>query len=651
MTVSEHPYLSDESALKNIYFYHNKSGSKTIIAVFIAVLKKAHIFVIDSVISNQIPNLKTLYSNERSNLLNKEPETEVPESNYFFEVKFETDLQQVYRHIQNILKDYREAKKGPTYIAVQSPLEFSYLMTIMPEFRDFPLVPIYVSEVENLYSTLDWQRVGSKMMIRRFLNSPSVLKKTFKLARYFHIPIGNIPRNTTSFCSDLFFARHLMKHNTVLWCSKALKPDLGGHEDDDNRLVAELEEKNFIPEINHSSSYSTVCVELSINALPVNTLLQSPRINELEGSDNSISFEPVQKVSLQHMMSGAEASSLTSYDEMSRCAHAFKVIRQVVIGWLKDVSVDKNEFADAQLVHFYRWICNPSSLLFEPALGKILNALMRKLFGYVLSEFKRLGAVVVFANFTRLVICTKKKTVEDAVAYVNYILNNVRNKKLILPLNISFEQCWKFMLWLDSSNFGAIKGPALQSDGSYKETTVDPDEINEDSENIDESSLDSPTIVMNWNIADYLSKICGCQEKFNVVIASFINTVYDKYHEVITRYTPGNTPIRRQPQTQISQTQTKEPTEVDDFVDEVTKFVQNLVSGELTQHLLAITEKIRKIEMHKRFDSLIEEENKENIHLLLSSNRKKPALQFVKSVCKVLYLDPSLQLQVFYYCY
>lgn len=55
--------------------------------------------------------------------------------------------------------------------------------------------------------------------------------------RYFHVPIGNMPADPTLFGADLFYARHLIKHNFVLWCSNLERPDLGGREIDDNRLV------------------------------------------------------------------------------------------------------------------------------------------------------------------------------------------------------------------------------------------------------------------------------------------------------------------------------------------------------------------------------------------------------------------------------
>ena len=45
----------------------------------------------------------------------------LPPSGHRFEYKLEKDVHQVYRGIQRMLSAYKDEKRGPTYIAVQSP--------------------------------------------------------------------------------------------------------------------------------------------------------------------------------------------------------------------------------------------------------------------------------------------------------------------------------------------------------------------------------------------------------------------------------------------------------------------------------------------------------------------------------------------------
>ena len=48
------------------------------------------------------------------------------------------------------------------------------------------------------------------------------------VARYSHIPLGNIPHNPSPFIADVSYARYLTRHNHVLWASPLDQPDLGG---------------------------------------------------------------------------------------------------------------------------------------------------------------------------------------------------------------------------------------------------------------------------------------------------------------------------------------------------------------------------------------------------------------------------------------
>ena len=61
-------------------------------------------------------------------------------------------------------------------------------------------------------------------------------------ARFYHLPIGNIPDDVMLYGADIFYARSLQKSGQLLWCSKSARPDLGGREKDLARLEADNEE-------------------------------------------------------------------------------------------------------------------------------------------------------------------------------------------------------------------------------------------------------------------------------------------------------------------------------------------------------------------------------------------------------------------------
>lgn len=359
-----------------------------------------------------------------------------------------------------------------------------------------------------------------------------------------------------------------------------------------------------------------------------------------------MAFDAAPQASLQDMMGGAE-SSLTAYDESARCAPAFRVLRQMVAAWLRDVSLYQNVFADFQIIHFYRWLRDSSSLMYDPALHRILHTLMHKLFLHLIAEFKRLGSTIVYANFNKIVLCTKKRRIEDAIAYIQYIVNNIRSKELFHSIDISFSQCWEYLMWLDLANYGGIKGnlPNLpkglsqtqekQQSGNNVEGEDSERQTNTANTETGEDVEDGPVIEMNWNMAEYLPEWCGCQSSFNNVIASYMNAVFEKLQEESGRFTPGNTPMKRKVSSQASR---KPPDALQGYVD----FAQELVSGELAQKLFFITQKIKK----KGTGGQEEEENISTSLMSVSDSHRNPALEFVKSVTKVLSLDSTVVEQV-----
>ena len=82
--------------------------------------KKGTVWVQDTVRSNQLPSLAPLYNSERAAYLGREgrPEGVVPDSDHTFDIRLETEARQVGRMVAAYLAE----KRGPTILAVQSPL-------------------------------------------------------------------------------------------------------------------------------------------------------------------------------------------------------------------------------------------------------------------------------------------------------------------------------------------------------------------------------------------------------------------------------------------------------------------------------------------------------------------------------------------------
>ena len=108
-TVASHQYL-EPGTFKYIYLYHHRTQAKQLWGLFIPGLKRATVFVVDTVRSNQLPSLPALYNSERSAFMAKPDRTAaiVPEADHVFEVVAETDVKRVYRQIGRLLAAYMQ---------------------------------------------------------------------------------------------------------------------------------------------------------------------------------------------------------------------------------------------------------------------------------------------------------------------------------------------------------------------------------------------------------------------------------------------------------------------------------------------------------------------------------------------------------------
>ncbi len=79
----------------------------------------------------------------------------------------------------------------------------------------------------------------------------------------------------------------------------------------------------------------------------------------------------------------------------------------------------------------------------------------------LIAEFKRLGSEIIYANFNRVLLCTKKRRIFDALAYVQYITDSIRSKELYHMIDINYQECWHLLLWMDPVSFQKIKSSGL----------------------------------------------------------------------------------------------------------------------------------------------------------------------------------------------
>ena len=111
-TLASYHYLEPNS-FKYIYLYHHKTGTKSMWGLIVPAQKKGTIFVLDTVRSNQLPGLTSLYNNERSSYMAKADRAPgvVPEADHTFDIRLETDVRQVGRQLGRLISAYLQARR------------------------------------------------------------------------------------------------------------------------------------------------------------------------------------------------------------------------------------------------------------------------------------------------------------------------------------------------------------------------------------------------------------------------------------------------------------------------------------------------------------------------------------------------------------
>jgi DNA polymerase epsilon subunit 1 len=72
------------------------SDSRGLFGIFILPTRKAHVFVLDRVRTNQMPNLTSHYHSERSDRLTKFPDNYIaPPDGFTFDLRVDTEIRRV----------------------------------------------------------------------------------------------------------------------------------------------------------------------------------------------------------------------------------------------------------------------------------------------------------------------------------------------------------------------------------------------------------------------------------------------------------------------------------------------------------------------------------------------------------------------------
>ena len=517
---------ADQIRLHRVWMYHSYSGKdRAVLGLFDFAASTAQVFVV----SRQAGRVDRVNTQRILRELNLPAE-------FKCELKYEENLSKAHKEMQRELARLQKDRTAATVLLLQSPLSLAMHLQTIPALGDMPTVCMPPNLNDNDYPALGWETPTVRKMIRRSLAVDDWWFYQVELARFAHVPIGNIEPDSISFVTDVAFSRHLTAQNYCIWYSPAGLPDLGGNEEDIG--ITEMEE----PVKNCVGAYRTVCVELDLWGLAVNTVLNSDLVDDIEGAS--------------HMFDEGVGSDV---DEAAATMPAFRVLKSMVDRWHKQAQSDST-WASELLMNFYRWLRNPTSKLYDPRLFRMVHNMIYKVFLQLMGEFRSLGATIVSACFNKVILCTGKDNVETAQQYLDYLLDTIATSDNQLFNKVRFirRAWWRCLLYKDRANYGgirlhtpeedeAVSQPGLQIHGS-SDTAMDTGEqsdatrsssTNAGRSDMDEDSppdgaLDSQDdlaesttsaekqdrVEINFNVAKYLPK--ELQLYFNSVVAEFI---------------------------------------------------------------------------------------------------------------------------------
>ncbi|RYP81001.1 hypothetical protein DL769_002181 [Monosporascus sp. CRB-8-3] len=501
----------DSNPLAYLYISHITAGERQIFGLFSSTSDQAHIVILqkNKDASSELPNVTRIYSEM---LTRRQMESEGSnwqdcfqyQEKLAFKVTQVTTRRKAHLEIGDLVKKMKKDESKPLMLVLQSS-QRNLLVHDVPILAELPILPLRYDQADSSLPPLGWQSVVARRLVTHYLNLGSWVLHLTALARYGDIPLCNLERDDPRFLIDIAYARRLQLNNVVLWWSPGPRPDHAGYEQDD--VTGPLDTVSM-PSVNNPGTYASVCIDLEVRNLAINTILTSSLINELEGAD-SISFNPAAD-------SAAADGSEMLHSETAFANAGVLVLREMVKSWWAE-ACKGSPMADILVQHLVRWVESPDSFMYDRALHYYVQMMSRKALLQLMADFRRVGSQVVFANANRLLLQTTKSEVGNAYAYSQYILKSIKSKPLFHFIDLEIKEYWDYLVWYDEFNYG---GKACQE--------------------VVEAEQQQLETVMCWQMKTFLP--LRLQDTFQHWVVEFIQLMHSLKRPLLANGDPDSTP-------------------------------------------------------------------------------------------------------------
>lgn len=585
----------ESSPLAYIYISHITAGERQIFGIFSTTGDQAHVIILhrgrDS--GQDLPNITKMYSEMLARRTQEAADTNWQDCFAYrekiqFKITQVTTRRKAHLEIGDVVKKMRKDETRPQMMVVQSS-QRNLLVHEVPILAEFPVLPLKYDATDSSLPPLGWQSVVARRLVGHYLGLGSWILHLTALARYGDVPLCNLEREDPRFLIDVAYARRLQANGVVLWWSAGPRPDHAGYERDD--VLGPLDTVKM-PNVNNPGTFSSVCIDLDVRNLAINTILTSSLINELEGAD-SVSFNPA-----------ADGSEVLASESAFANAGVL-VLREMVKAWWAE-ACKGSTMADVLVQHLVRWVENPDSFMYDRALHYYVQMMSRKAFQQLMGDFRRVGSQVIFANANRLILQTTKAEVGNAFAYSQYIIKSIKSKPLFHFIDLEIKEYWDYLAWYDEFNYG---GKACQ-------------EVIE----ADEQRLET---IMHWQMATFLP--VRLQPVFQEWVIEFIQLMHSLKRPANGGGDPGATP-------RLTQLPSRDGDKAD---GEPTAILRKTFEKPLKRAMAGLIQQQKREMLHPELAEDYSFPSLPGSHL----QPRSPVLELVKSLMQVLSLDKNITLE------
>ncbi|KAI2792924.1 DNA polymerase epsilon catalytic subunit A [Penicillium oxalicum] len=597
---SDQPYLVD-SSLTYHYLYHVASGDRQIFALFSTAKSEAHIVILNRTRDSQgLPNVDKIYSELLSRKL-QDASTEESQNAFEYQDKIHFKTTQVmtrrkaHLEVGDLIRKLRNDETQPAIMVIQSQQK-DRLCHDIPVLKDYPTLAVKPEVSDMDLPPLGWQAFIARRIVTHYLYLAAWIQHLALLARYGDVPLCNLETDDPRFLIDVAYARRLQQSNVVLWWSNGPRPDHAGFEKDD--IVGPLEKVNM-PSVNTPGAYSTVCIELDIRNLAINTILTSSIVHDMDGGDTL----------LAPSANGTDESGIL-YSEKAFASAGALVLREMVKNWWTEACAG-NSMADIMVQHLIRWVESPISCLYDRSLHNYVRLLSRKSFQRLMAEFRRVGSNVVFASPTRLLLQTTKTEVGNAYAYSQYVIKSIRANPSFHFIDLDIKEYWDYLVWYDEYNYGGK--------GCQKVVEAEKQELE---------------TVMHWQLGRLLPT--PMQTIFHDWVVEYIELMHAAKHPDLQENEISSTP-------RLTQIPIGKPNDVDD--EGLSAVLAERFSKPLKKQISGLIRRQRDEMLHPELVSDYAFPVLPGVLVDPKGDKRNPALELVKLLMQVLSLSKTTTLE------